>query len=181
MDLVLTTNELSPAWKSVKEQEEILSTVPVEIGSAFRPLIYSPDIPTSITAFEEALTSHFEANNIDNACEGYDCRHMFAPGVYIRELTIPAGHLLVGKLHKQEHFNFISKGKVTVFTEQGGMETLVAPCTMISKIGTKRVLYTHEETVWSVVHPTTLTDVDEIESEVIAKTYEDLKTLTVKE
>ncbi len=97
--------------------------------------------------------------------------HRFAPGVYIREITMPAGMLIIGKIHRHAHANFISKGKVAVITEGAGYEILEAPMTMISEPGTKRVLVTYEETVWSTIHPTELTDLDEIEAEVIAPNY----------
>ena len=99
--------------------------------------------------------------------------HSFAPGIYVREITIPAAMLLIGKIHRHAHPNFLMKGKVSVITEQGGREDLEAPCHMISPAGTKRVVYTHTDTVWVTVHATESKDLDEIEEQVIAKDYDD--------
>lgn len=98
--------------------------------------------------------------------------HRFAPGIYLREVHIPKDTLLVGKLHKYEHLNFISKGKVSVLTKDGAAY-YEAPCTMISSAGTKRALYTHEDTIWSVIHPNKddTQDLEKIEDEHIAKDY----------
>ena len=102
--------------------------------------------------------------------------HQFADHAYAREVHIPKGILVIGKLHKQRHFNFISKGEVTFITEFDGLQRVKAPCMMVSEAGTKRVLYTHEETVWTVFHPLSWTpkdesELDKIEEEVIAKKY----------
>lgn len=97
--------------------------------------------------------------------------HTFADGVYVREIFIPAGVLLVGKIHKHSHANFISKGRVSVRT-QDGVEELIGPCTMVSEAGTKRIVYTHEDTVWTTIHVTNKTDLAEIEAEIIVEDFE---------
>jgi quercetin dioxygenase-like cupin family protein len=101
-------------------------------------------------------------------------KHSFAPGVYVREIFIPKGTLIVGKIHKHAHPNFLMKGEVSVYTEDGGIERLKAPLSMISPAGTKRVVYAHEDTLWITVHVTNETDLKNIEEQVIAKNYGEL-------
>lgn len=103
-----------------------------------------------------------------------DCplKHHFAPGVYCREIFIPAGSLLVGKIHKHAHPNMLMKGRVSVLTEEGTKE-LEGPLTMVSPPGTKRVVYAHTDVVWVTVHLTNETDLEKIEDHVIAKTYQE--------
>ena len=72
--------------------------------------------------------------------------------------------------------NVISKGRVTVYTEDGCRD-LEAPITFISEVGTKRAVLAHEETVWTTVHVTSETDLDKIEEHVIAKSYDELALL----
>ena len=98
-------------------------------------------------------------------------KHHFAPGSYGREMTLPAGLVVVGKIHKHAHINVISKGRVQVFTEQEGLLELAAPCTFVSSPSTKRVVHVLEETVWTTVHVTDKTDLAEIEREVIATDF----------
>ena len=98
-------------------------------------------------------------------------KHHFAPGSYGREMTLPAGMVVVGKIHKHAHINVISKGRVQVFTEQEGVLELAAPCTFVSSPGIKRVVHVREETVWTTVHVTDKTDLAEIEREVIATDF----------
>lgn len=104
-----------------------------------------------------------------------DCplQHVFAPGAYARTIFIPAGTVIVGKIHKHQHLNILSQGVVTVVTEGGGKEYLRGPLTMVSPPGTKRAVYAHTDTVWTTVHLTKETDLEKIEGEVIAKTFEE--------
>jgi quercetin dioxygenase-like cupin family protein len=102
--------------------------------------------------------------------------HMFAPGIYVRQITLPKDSICVGKIHKYEHPNFLMSGKVKVVTEDGGYEILEAPMVMISPAGTKRAVHALEDTVWVTVHATNETDLEKIEDEVIAKSYEELPT-----
>jgi hypothetical protein len=99
--------------------------------------------------------------------------HAFAPGMYGRQITIPAGTLLVGKIHKHAHLNFLMKGKTLLATEEGPM-MVEGPLMLPSKAGTKRVFYTIEEVVWATVHLTDETDLEKIEDELIVPSYEAL-------
>lgn len=101
-------------------------------------------------------------------------KHHFAPGSYGREMTLPTGLVVVGKIHKHAHINVISKGRVQVFTEQDGVLELAAPYTFVSSPGTKRVVHVLEETVWTTVHVTDKTDLAEIEREVIATDFSEV-------
>lgn len=105
----------------------------------------------------------------------FDCPvvHHFAPGSYAREMTIPKGVLIIGKIHRHAHINVISKGRVRVVTESG-VEVFDAPHTFVSEQGTKRVVFAESETVWTTVHVIDETDLDKIEESVIAGSYEEL-------
>jgi hypothetical protein len=92
--------------------------------------------------------------------------HRFSKGIYTRELTMPAGTIIVGKRHAQEHLVVMSEGFCTVFTERG-QEDLRAPCTFISPAGEKRALVIHERTTWITIHRTDATDLTAIEAGLI--------------
>ena len=101
--------------------------------------------------------------------------HYHAPGLYGREMWMPENCLITGKIHKTEHICILSKGKVTV-ADGGKSVTYHAPATIISKVGAKRAIYAHEESVWTNFHATELDDPEEIEQEIIAETFEQLDT-----
>ena len=120
--------------------------------------------------------------NLPDAKFGDDAtplKHTFADGLYIREMRAPKGMLNVSKLHKTTHPFFILEGDVSIQTPEGVVR-LKAPYFGITKAGTKRVVYFHEDTVWITVHATKETDLKKIEEELIAKTYDELPEL-VKE
>ena len=99
--------------------------------------------------------------------------HTFAPGVYIRTAFVKAGSVIVGKIHKHKHGNILSSGRVTVVTEDGGVQHLEGFLPMVSEAGTKRVVYAHTDLIWTTIHLTNSTDLAEIEKELIAETYAD--------
>lgn len=100
--------------------------------------------------------------------------HYFAHGLYAREITIKAGTLLTGKIHRTEHLNIISRGRIIVWTEDG-MREVSAPFTMVSRPGTKRVGYAIEDTVWTTIHATEERDLEKLEIELIAPTRDALE------
>ncbi len=101
-------------------------------------------------------------------------RHHFAAGSYGREIELPEGVLVVGKIHRHSHVNVISKGRALCATQDGVVE-LRAPFTFVSKPGTKRAVYALEDTVWTTIHVTNETDLAKIEAELIAPSFEALE------
>jgi hypothetical protein len=101
--------------------------------------------------------------------------HYIAAGLYAREITIPKGTLLTGKIHLFEHINIISKGDISVLTEHG-IKRIQAPATIISQPGIKRVGYAHEETVWTTIHACNVKDGDEAEDLLVVDTFEEFET-----
>lgn len=92
-------------------------------------------------------------------------KHYFSPGVYAREITIPADTILTGRIHKYAQLNILSGGEISVSTDQG-MQRVKAPFTVVSPPGTKRIAYAHTECTW-----TTILATDEQDPEVIEATF----------
>jgi hypothetical protein len=78
--------------------------------------------------------------------------HRFADGMYIREIYMPAGSLWTSKIHKTEHPYVVSLGKAAVSIDAKGWDEIEAPCTGITKPGTRRVLYIIEDCIWTTFH-----------------------------
>ena len=100
-------------------------------------------------------------------------KHTFAGGCYVREIYNPANELIVTKIHKKEHPFFLMKGEMSILTEEG-IQHIKAPYQGVTKPGTKRAIYTHEECIFITVHATDGTTIEEVEDEVICTKYEDL-------
>ena len=92
--------------------------------------------------------------------------HYFADGMYCRYLPRPAGTLIVGKVHRKEHFYMVVSGRVRVTTDDGVVD-ISAPRVIVSKPGTKRAVLALEDSVCLTVHRTDNTDLEEIEAELV--------------
>lgn len=90
-------------------------------------------------------------------------RHIFSPGVYAREITIPADTVLTGRIHKYAQLNILSGGEMSVLTDEG-MKRVAAPFTVVSPPGTKRIAYAHTECTWTTILATNEQDPDAIEA-----------------
>jgi hypothetical protein len=94
-----------------------------------------------------------EVEMIDNfpavACP---LNHLFAKGMYIRQVFIPAGTLVTSKIHKTQHPFTISKGKVMVNEGEGQWFEAFAPFTGITEPGTRRIVFAVEDTIWTTYH-----------------------------
>lgn len=116
--------------------------------------------PDAMYAMLESLPTHAIG-------DAFPLRHIFAPGVYLREITMPAGWAFLGERHLTRHANIVSQGRVS-FRAGGAVQTVEAPYTFVSEPGVQKMLYIHEKTVWTTVHPTTETDIDRLEALLIA-------------
>ena len=92
----------------------------------------------------------------------------FSKDVYARELHIPKGVMLTGKIHKQQNLNILAKGRIKVLVGDEVKE-VAAPFVVVSPPGTKRIALALEDCVWITVHGTDEKDVDKIEHQFIAQ------------
>jgi quercetin dioxygenase-like cupin family protein len=127
----------------------------------------------AVLRLEAEMNAHPERILEDGRPIELETIHHFAPGIYARELRIPAGVLLTGKIHKTEHLNILAKGRIEI-SNMGESRELIAPYTFVSPPGTKRAGYAHEDSVWITIHPTEETDIEVIEQQVIAQDFGDM-------
>lgn len=158
--------------------EKTLTDIEIQEQSESQPVIkgFSDNkiIPQSKENRDKIFALQEAMGELPCALDKFPVTHHFAPGTYAREMFLPANHTIIGKIHKHAHINIISKGKVIVYTE-GGPEEKVGPCTFTSLAGTKRAVTVIEDTVWTTIHVTDKTDLTEIEDEIIAKDYDEIK------
>lgn len=93
--------------------------------------------------------------------------HHFAHGVYGRELFIPAGTVLTGKIHRDSTLNVLIQGRIRVTGEDGAVREMEAPAVFVSPANCKKVGFAITDTIWLNVHPTKLTDLAAIEAKFI--------------
>jgi hypothetical protein len=133
----------------------------------------APIARARIMAIQKACQGLPDGQRMD---ESPPLKHWLAPGIYAREIHLPANTLVVGKIHRHRHFNILSQGRITCYTEFG-LQTLEAPASFISEPGTKRVVFTHEDAIWTTIHPnpTDETDVEKLEEMFTALEYAELE------
>jgi len=93
--------------------------------------------------------------------------HFFHGGMYCRRVFRHAGVLVVGKVHKKEHFYLIVTGRVKVTDGENepieyGPGSLILSCP-----GTQRAVLALEDTVCMTFHRTDSCDVETVESELV--------------
>ena len=93
-------------------------------------------------------------------------RHYFSDGTYTRECPIPGGQFIVGKKHKKGHVTMLMYGDATIITPDS-QERVKGPRVWVDDAGVQRAIYTHSDCLFVTVHSTTLTDINEIERELI--------------
>lgn len=93
-------------------------------------------------------------------------KHYFHGGMYCREVFRHANVLVVGKVHKKEHFYLVVSGTVSITTDDGAIE-VSGPYLFESKPGTKRAVYAHTDTICMTFHCTDLKTVEDAETELV--------------
>ena len=93
-------------------------------------------------------------------------KHTFHAGMYCREVWRAAGVLVIGKVHKKEHFYVIISGTVVITTD-AGVQRITGPQVLCSKPGTKRAVYSETEALCMTFHRTDAVTVEQAEEELV--------------
>jgi hypothetical protein len=103
----------------------------------------------------------------------FPLKHSFSEGVYIREMFMPKGGFVIGKLYKISHTWFLLSGELEIATDEGAMH-YVAPCYVNAPEGTKRVLHALQDSVFVNVYPNpdNITDIETLEDMLTCKSYQ---------
>lgn len=78
-------------------------------------------------------------------------RHIFAPGVYLRELFLPPGACATGRIHRFDHACMVL-GDLTVYSQDEGLKRVTGCETFVSTAGVKRAVFVHAPTWFTTVH-----------------------------
>ena len=102
--------------------------------------------------------------------------HLFINGMYVRQIMIPAGTMLTGRVHKQDYVDVMISGSISVATPDG-IKQLDGYNVLTGKAGRKRAGYAHEDTYWLTVHRTSETESEGIEHKLTVMTLDEFKAL----
>lgn len=106
--------------------------------------------------------------------------HHFGPGIYIRELHVPAGTYLIGHHQNIAHLNSMVKGRVKMLADDGEIKELVAPVVYTAKPG-RKIGIVLEDMIWQNIYPTTETDVEKLEAKYLTKSDDWMKDQETKQ
>ena len=119
------------------------------------------DLPTMISKVQ-AL------QNVISQMPQYEpeTKHTFHAGMYCREVWRPAGVIVVGKIHKKEHFYLIVSGTVSITTDEG-VKSVTGPHLLCSKPGTKRAVYAETDALCMTFHVVEAKTIEDAEQELV--------------
>tara|TARA_R100000808_G_C2154327_1_gene165229 strand:- start:3814 stop:4278 length:465 start_codon:yes stop_codon:yes gene_type:complete len=111
----------------------------------------------------------------------FPLKHTFADGIYVRQMDMKAGSMVVGAIHNHLHVWFLLTGKLNIATEKS-IEEFIAPCYVLAEPGSKRVIYAVEDSIFVNVHknPKNVKDIDKLELEIVSKTFKEYEEYTNK-
>jgi hypothetical protein len=118
-------------------------------------------------------------NIMDSEMEKYEqiecpVTHRFTPGLYVREIHMPANSIISSLLHLTTHPYVVTRGEFTVWYHDKPAVRIKAPYTGITEAGTRRLLYIHEDTDWMTFHVTDKLNPDEIMEEITSNDFNPL-------
>ncbi len=106
-------------------------------------------------------------------------KHLFADQIYIRQMEMKQGQIVVGAIHNHLHAWFLMKGRVLI-NNNGEKIEHIAPCYTISQPGSKRFIYALEDSIFVNVHknPSNTKDIEKLEKEIVSFDIEKFKEKT---
>lgn len=98
-----------------------------------------------IDELEKVMLNNFNEND-------FPLKHIFLDGVYVREIFMPAGSFITSKIHLTRHPFSVVEGVVSVWLNDGQEQLIIAPYEGVTEVGTRRILYVHENARWLTYH-----------------------------
>lgn len=109
-------------------------------------------------------------------------RHAINGGIYEREIDIPKGTALTGKIHLTDHLSKLVKGTLIISTEDAsgnvtGPFVYTGPMTFKGKKGEKRFGIAVDDCIFSCTHWVgEMTDIEQIENMLVVDTMQQFLT-----
>ena len=136
-----------------------------------------------IQGLQDMLISQTDGKNIEGDgnhivhSDNFPMKHTFADGIYIRQMDMKAGSMVIGAIHNHLHAWFLLTGNLTVVTEES-VEEFVAPCYVLATPGAKRVILAKEDSIFVNIHknPKNIKDIKKLEDEIVSFTFKEYET-----
>ena len=133
-----------------------------------------------IQRLQDVLISQADGENIEGDgnhivhSDNFPMKHMFADGIYVRQMDMKAESMVVGAIHNHLHVWFLLTGHLAVATEEN-IEEFVAPCYVLATPGAKRVIYAMEDSIFVNIHknPKNIKDIKKLDDVIVSLPFKD--------
>ena len=88
--------------------------------------------------------------------------HYHTADLYGRRIVVPAHSVFTTRVHKTDHIAIALRGRITIVNKDKTLTEVTAPDVLITRAGTQRIVYVHEECEWVTVHHCTEQDDDKV-------------------
>jgi len=122
--------------------------------------------------------------------DAFPVSHMFTDQIYLREMKMYAGHIVMGMIHNYDHAWFLTSGTLSIKTlrqptiNDSDVEILKysAPFYETSKAGDQRIIYAHTDCTLVTVHKNSnnVKNIKKLEEILASSSYEEFKFKTNK-
>lgn len=99
--------------------------------------------------------------------------HYHTPELYGRRIFVKKDSHIITMVHKSEHITVALKGHCTVVDENGVKTEVIAPSVFVTKPGTRRAVYAHDDVEWLTVHACALKELPDIEKALVCESQEE--------
>ena len=89
--------------------------------------------------------------------------HYHTKDLYGRRIVVPTGSVFTTRVHKSDHISVMLRGRITIVDQDGNKADITAPDAFVTKQGTHRVVYVHDEVEFMTVHHCEEQDDDKVE------------------
>lgn len=95
-------------------------------------------------------------------------QHLFADGMYCRQVSMPKGSLIIGHVHKKEAINVLASGTILIKTRvEDEWEEISAPFVNSTKGGMRKIIYVLEDAYFMNIFRTDNTTLDKLYDECV--------------
>ena len=108
-------------------------------------------------------------NTMEDIKENFVKKEFIFKGLYYRSVEMPKGVCVTGYVHLKDHLCILFYGDLSIMTDSGPVRITAPPAHVFTiKAGTKKALYSHEDSLFATVHRTEALTIEEARAEFYA-------------
>lgn len=132
----------------------IIDIEPVDISTnlirSIKDVFSNRSPEKSRAIFDKLETSLLTLPQLDE--DDFSLKEWQSGGMYCREITIPKGAMLTGRIYKRDHIEIMVSGDISIVSDCGISKRYLGHNTIEAKAGKRQAGYAHEETVWITIN-----------------------------